>query len=153
MFIYAATGGRMEIIMNKYVKDFITRGLMFSGLGPVTVGIVYAILESTLKNFSLSGKEVLLAVISSYLLAFVQAGASVFNQIEHWPLPKSLFFHFLTLYAAYVLCYVVNAWIPLMWEVILIFTAIFVVSYFIIWTVVYLAVRSATNKMNSRLRG
>lgn len=139
--------------MNKYVKDFFHRGLIFGGFGPVIIGIVYMILQKTLSDFSLGGGEVCLAIVSTYLLAFVQAGASVFNQIESWSVPKSLFFHFASIYAAYVLCYLANTWIPRRIEVILIFTAIFVVAYFIIWTAVYLAVRSVSKKMNAKLAG
>lgn len=53
-------------------------------------------------RFLLTGGQVCLAIISTYLLAFLQAGASVFNQIGAWTLPKSLFCRFATLYAAYV---------------------------------------------------
>ena len=30
--------------MNKYVKEFLIRGMMFSGLGPIVLGIIYAFL-------------------------------------------------------------------------------------------------------------
>ena len=31
--------------MNCYVKEFLKRGLMFGGFGPIVAGIVYLILE------------------------------------------------------------------------------------------------------------
>lgn len=127
------------------------RGLLFGGFGPIILGIIYAILQGTLKDFSLSGGEVCLGIVSIYLLAFVHAGASVFNQIEHWPLAKSLVCHFGLLYAAYVLCYVSNAWIPFVPEVLAIFTAIFVALYFVIWVTVYLSVRAASRRFNSKI--
>ena len=138
--------------MNKYVKEFFHRGLIFGGFGPVILGIIYFIVSKTVENFSLSAEEVLLGIVSIYILAFVQAGASVFNQIEEWPLPKSLLFHFLTIYLAYTLCYVLNSWIPFVTEVMLIFTAIFVVGYFVIWITVYMCVKTASKKMNKKLR-
>lgn len=137
--------------MKKYVKEFFHRGLMFGGFGPVVVGIIYVILENTLSEFSLTGGQVCLAIVSTYLLAFVQAGASVFNQIEEWHLSKSLLVHLATLYIAYTLCYVVNTWIPFEPTVLLIFTAIFLVVYFIIWIVVYIAVKSTSKKLNAKL--
>ena len=137
--------------MNNYLKSFLHRGLLFGGFGPVVVGIVYAILAETLPEFSLSGGEVCLAIVSTYLLAFLQAGDTVFNQIEHWSVPKSLFCHFLTLYLAYALCYIMNTWIPFVPQVLLIFTGIFVGLYLIIWLTVYLSVRAAGNKMNKKL--
>ena len=112
--------------MNKYVKEFLHRGLLFGGFGPVVVGIVFAILQYTVEGFSLGGTQALLAIISTYLLAFVQAGVTVFNQIEHWSTVKSLLCHFGSLYAAYSVCYVANSWIPFEPMVLVIFTAIFV---------------------------
>lgn len=138
--------------MNKYLKDFLLRGMMFGGFGPIVLGIIYFILSKTLNDFSLGGTEALLAIVSTYLLAFVQAGASVFNQIEHWPIAKSMLCHFATLYFAYSLCYVANTWIPFEWSVIAIFTAIFVAVYLVIWTVVYFFVKVTSKKLNSELK-
>ncbi len=138
--------------MKKYIKEFIHRGLMFGGFGPVVVGIVYMIISKAETNFSLSASEVFLATVSSYLLAFLQAGATVFNQIEHWSLPKSLLCHFATLYLAYSLCYVVNTWIPFEPIVLLFFSAIFVVVYFVIWLTVYFCVKNTSKKFNDKIR-
>lgn len=137
--------------MNKYLKIFLHRGLIFGGFGPIVVGIVYAILEKAVDGFSLEGTEVLLAILSTYLLAFLQAGATVFNQIEDWPLPKSLLCHFTTLYLAYSVCYISNSWIPFIPEVLLIFTLIFVAVYFVIWIIVYFSVKATSKKINSKL--
>ena len=119
--------------MKKYGKTFFLRGMMFGGFGPIIAGIIYAILQNTIKDFSLTGVQVCLAIVSTYILAFVQAGASVFNQIEEWPLAKSTLFHFLSLYLVYTLCYLVNTWIPFEPVVLLVFTAIFALWYFVIW--------------------
>lgn len=138
--------------MNKYVKEFFHRGLIFGGFGPIILGIIYLIISKNVESFSLSAKEVLLGIVSIYILAFIQAGASVFNQIEEWPIPKSLLFHFLSIYLAYALCYILNSWIPFVPEVLLIFTAIFVVGYFVIWITVYICVNAASKKMNKKLK-
>ena len=137
--------------MNKYVKEFLHRGLVFAGFGPIILGIVFAILEGTVDGFSLGGGEVLVAVLSTYAIAFVQAGASVFNQIEHWSLAKSLFFHFGSIYLVYVVSYLANTWIPFEPLAVLIFTAIFAVVYFVVWITVYLIVRGCEKKLNSKI--
>ncbi len=134
--------------MNKYLKEFLHRGLMFGGFGPIVAGIIFLILSYTVKDFSLGGTEMFMAIISTYLIAFLQAGASIFNQIEHWPLAKSLGCHFLTVYLAYTLCYLVNTWIPFVPMVIVIFTAIFLAVYLTIWFTVYFIVKAASKKMN-----
>ena len=137
--------------MNKYVKEFFHRGLMFSGFGPIILGIVYFILSKTINNFTLSGGEVLSGIISTYLLAFVQAGATVFNQIENWGISKSLLCHLLTLYVVYSLCYVANTWIPFEPKVLLIFTVIFMAFYFIVWGIVYSIVKTTSKNLNAKL--
>lgn len=137
--------------MNKYLKSFLQRGLAFGGFGPIVVGLVLFFIDLAGGTVALNGSAMLLAVVSSYILAFVQAGASVFNQIEEWPLTKSLFCHFSLLFVAYSLTYVLNSWIPFEPMVLLIFCIIFVAVYFIIWITVYLLVRAHTKKLNARL--
>jgi len=124
---------------------------MFGGFGPIILGIIFFILSKTLDNFSVNAGQILFGIVSTYVLAFVQAGASVFNQIETWSLPKSMLFHFSTLYFVYVMCYVLNSWIPFEWQVIAIFTAIFVAVYFIIWIAVYFSVKAASKKLNLQI--
>ncbi|MBE6733162.1 MAG: DUF3021 domain-containing protein [Ruminococcaceae bacterium] len=138
--------------MNKYLKIFIHRGLIFGGFGPIIIGIIYAILQEKVDGFSLNGIQVLVAIVSIYLLAFVQAGASVFNQIESFSVPKSLFYHLSLLYLTYVACYLINNWIPFNLTVILIFTAIFLTIYFVIWITVFFSVKIVSKKLNAKLQ-
>ena len=138
--------------MNQYVKQFLHRGFLFAGLGPIVLAIIYLILSHTVAGFSLSGDEVFLGILSVYLLAFVHAGVSVFNQIEEWSLGKSLFCHLGSLYLAYSLCYLLNRWIPFRVIAFLIFTAAFVLGYFVIWLTVFLIVRATSKRLNKKLR-
>ena len=116
--------------MNKYLKEFLHRGLMFGGFGPIVMGIVFFIIEKTVDGVSFNATEVLLAIVSAYLLAFIQAGATVFNQIEDWPLPKPLLCHFVSLYIAYSGCYLLNTWIPFEPMVLVIFSVAFTATFF-----------------------
>lgn len=138
--------------MNKYVKTFLHRGLIFGGFGPIILGIIYVVIQMNNNDFSLNGVQTLVAIVSIYLLAFVQAGASVFNQIESFSVPKSLFFHLLFLYVAYVFCYLVNNWIPFDPKVLLIFTAIFLVVYFSVWVTVVFILKITSRKFNAKLK-
>ena len=137
--------------MNKYVKEFLHRGLMFSGFGPIIFGIIIFIVSKTTDSFILEAGEVLIGIVSTYLLAFVHAGASVFNQIEHWGIGKSLLCHLSTLYVAYSICYVINTWIPFEPKVLLIFTVIFMAIYFIVWGIVYSIVKTTSKNLNAKL--
>lgn len=134
-------------------KEFCHRGLMFGGFGPIIMGIIYAITDKTAASFSLGGMEVLTAVVSLYLLAFVQAGTSVFHQIEKWSASKAALYQLGSLYVMYVACYLLNSWIPFRLSVVLVFTAIFVVGYFVIWFAVYLSVKAACRKLNEKVQG
>lgn len=138
--------------MNKYVKEFLHRGLMFGGFGPVILGIIYWILSVKLADFEIGGFDIFLGIASTYLLAFVHAGASVLNQIEHWSLPKSTLLHFLTLFVVYSLCYIGNTWIPFDPKVIAVFFAIFVAVYFAVWITVYLSVKATSKKFNAKIK-
>jgi hypothetical protein len=137
--------------MNKYVKEFLHRGLIFGGFGPIVLGIIYVILEKALPEFSLNTIQYFIATVSVYIIAFVQAGTTVFNQIEHWSIPKSLFCHFSMLYVAYVGCYLVNSWIPFDIKVIIIFTAIFATTFFAIWIAVFISVKLTSKKLNKKI--
>ena len=137
--------------MNKYVKEFLHRGLMFAGFGPIIVGIIYFILSYTIKDFSIGGKETFVAILSVYILAFVHAGSSVFNQIEHWGIMKGLLCQLGTLYITYLICYLINFWITFEIAVVAIFTAIFVVGYLAVWGIVYLCVKVNAKKLSDKL--
>ena len=137
--------------MNKHVKLFLHRGLIFGGFGPIITSIVFFFVDLSINNFSLNGNEILIAVISTYMLAFVQAGASVFNQIEDWPITKSLLCHFSILFVAYSLCYIVNSWIPFKPIMLISFFLVFTITYFVIWFTVYLIVRKTSESFNEKL--
>lgn len=138
--------------MNKYLKMFLHRGLIFGGFGPVVIGIIYLILQNTVANFSLGGNEVFRAIISTYLLAFVHAGASVFNGIEEWGLAKSFGCHFAVLYAAYSVCYIINDWVPRSLTGFGIFTGVFVGFYLIVWAIVVISIKAASKEFNKSLK-
>ena len=142
----------MKPTVSSPVKEFLHRGLIFGGLGPIVMGIVYFILHRTQDNFTLGGDEVFLGIVSVYLLAFLHAGASVFNQLEHWPVAKSTLCHFGILYVAYALCYILNSWIPFEPVVLGIFTAVFVGMYLLVWLIVYISLKLYEKKLNRFLK-
>lgn len=137
--------------MNKYLKNFLIRGLIFGGFGPIILGAVLCMVDLSGIDLELNGVDILLAILSTYILAFVQAGASVFNQIEHWSLARSLGLHFSVLFIVYTFTYLVNSWIPFEPMAILIFCLIFVLIYFTVWLTVYFSVRAYTKRMNEKI--
>jgi hypothetical protein len=138
--------------MKRNLIKFIHRGTIFGGFGPIIIGIIYLILSFTLDNFSVTGAEIFTAILSTYLLAFVHAGVSVFNEIESWSVGRSMLCHFSVLYVAYSLCYLINSWIPFDITVFLIFTGIFIVSYLIVWLTVFIIVKRTGRRLNDSLK-
>ena len=138
--------------MKKYAVEFVKRGLLFSVFGPIVMGIVFWIIELTGVDLNLSGGQTLLAIVTVSVLAFVQAGSTVFHQMETWSPLKSALLQLLSIYVVYIATYLLNSWIPLRWEVILIFTIVFVVTYFSIWVTVIMVTKSTANKLNSNLK-
>lgn len=136
--------------MNKHLKVFLYRGLIFGGFGPIVLGIIFFIIDKSV-DLTLSGESVFIAIISTYLLAFIQAGASVFNQIEEWSLAKSALIHFTILFITYSAVYVLNSWIPFEPLMLLIFFFSFLIIYLIIWLTVYFSVKAHTKRLNLQL--
>ncbi len=134
------------------VKDFFLRGLLFAGFGPMILGIVYLVLHYHLEDFTLTGTTVFRGILSTYLLAFIHAGSGVFHQIESWSPGKACLCQLSLLYASYVLCYVLNDWLPFEPLAVAIFTAVFAVGYGIICLTVYLSVHAAAKRLNRSLR-
>ncbi|MBR6782674.1 MAG: DUF3021 domain-containing protein [Clostridia bacterium] len=134
------------------VKKFFIRGLMFGGGGPLVLGIVYLCLHRALEGFSLSGFEVFLGILSTYVLAFIHAGSGVFHKIESWSPSKACLCQMSLLYASYILCYVLNDWLPFEPLAIAIFTTIFVVGYGAICLTVYLSIKAYAKRLNRSLR-
>lgn len=139
--------------MNRYLKSFLHRGLIFGGFGPVVAGIVFLILGLCIGDAAtLGGVQVFTMIVSTYLVAFVHAGSTVFNQIDEWSPVKSCSLQLLTLYLVYTVCYLVNSWIPFELAVIGIFSAIFIVAFLAIWLGVYFTVRAVSAGLNQKLR-
>lgn len=137
--------------MNKNLKAYLHRGLLFGGFGPIVVAIVYAIVGVATKDNLITTTNFLLATISSYILAFLVAGSSMFYQIEHWGLTKASLLHALSLYVAYLCCYLLNSWIAFDIINVLIFTGIFIVGYLVIWLIIYISIKHTEKKLNKKV--
>ena len=133
------------------IKEFIKRGLMFSGLGPIVVGLVLYFVSLSNDDFYLEGWQILLAIISGYLLAFIQAGTSVFHQIERWAPLKRLGLQLLCLYFIYSGTYLINDWLEFNYLIIIIFTVIFILGYLLICLIVLLVNKILCKRFNKSL--
>ena len=128
--------------MNTYAKGFLLRGLIFAGLGPIVCGIVFWILELSKVDTNITGGQMLLAIITTYVIAFIHAGTSIFPTIEKWSKLKAMAIQGVCLYSVYTIGYLINNWIPLDWKIIAIYTGVFIIGFLIIWGIAYLTTKA-----------
>lgn len=139
--------------MKKFLKEFLLRGLICAGGGPIVLAIIYGILGATGAVEAFSPREVCLGILTITLLAFVAAGMTAIYQMEQLPLPMMILIHGGALYLAYLLTYLMNGWLQKSLLPIAVFTGIFVAGYAIIWLIIYLVEKAKTEKLNKLLKG
>lgn len=137
--------------MRKVIIDFIHRGLLSFGFGPVVLAIVYLSLQKGNVIQSVTINEVCLGIFTTAALAFVAGGANMIFQIERLPITLAILIHGGILYISYITVYLMNGWLK--WGVIpvLVFTGIFVVGYFVVLAVVIIITRKRTKRLNAIL--
>ncbi len=135
--------------MKKFWLEFIKRGTLFAWVGPTIVCIVWACLKGFGVVEMLDVNTVILAVISSMLMAFIAAGITAIHQMEQIPKGMAALIQMSVLYIDYLGIYLLNGWMPL--NAVGIFTIIFLACFAIIWAIIYLTVRSSVKKLNSQI--
>ena len=138
--------------MKAFLKEFFLRGLVAAGGGPVILAIIYGSLGAAGTVDSLSPREVCLGILTITLLAFMCGGMTAVYQFEKLPLPWAIGLHGTVLYAAYILIYLINGWLQRKIVPILVFTAIFLAGYGLIWAAIFLITRAKTRKLNRMLQ-
>ena len=138
--------------MKKFWKEFMLRGLICAGGGPVVLGIIYGILGATGVVEAISPSSVCLAILSITLLGFVAAGMTAIYQMEQLPLPIMILLHGGALYLAYIVTYLMNGWLQQSLVSILIFTGIFLAGYGLIWCFIYWVERAKAKRLNQLLK-
>ena len=137
--------------MKKFWKDFLLRGLVSCGFGPVLLAIIYGILGACGVIETLTAGEVCKGILTITLMAFVAGGVSAVYQMEELPLFSAILIHGVALYLDYLLIYLVNGWIADGVKPLVIFTLIFVAGYALTWAVVYAIIRKDAKKLNDCL--
>ena len=139
-------------ILKKYFKDFLFRGLVSMGFGPIVLSIVYGILELCEVVNKLSVNEVVLGYLSITALAFLCGGMTVVYQIEELGISKAITLHGIALYVAYAVVYLSNNWLKDGLIPFLVFTVIFAVGYALVWLVIYLITKRGTDSINKKIK-
>ena len=138
--------------MKKFWKEFFQRGMVAAWGGPIILAIVYWILGLTDVVKTLDVNQVVLGVVTSTIMAFVAAGITAVYQVEKLPLMHAIVLHGLVLYIDYLGLYLLNGWLANGIVPFLVFTAIFVVGYAIVWLIVTFVIKRNANQLNQKLK-
>ena len=139
-------------ILGKYYKDFITRGLVAMGFGPIVLAIVYGILGITGVAEVVTVVEMTFGIFTITALAFLAGGITIVYQIEELALSKAITAHGIILYICYAVVYLANNWLADGIIPFVIFTVIFVVGFLLIWLIIYFITKNETDKVNKNLK-
>ena len=138
--------------MKKFVLEFLRRGLIAAGIGPIVLAFVYLILQQASAIETLSVNQVCIGIFSITALAFIAGGMNAIYQIERLPLMVAILIHGGILYISYLVTYLLNDWLDFGVMPIVVFTAIFVVGYIVIWAIIYSIIKRNTAKLNKMLK-
>ena len=137
--------------MKKHVKEFLHRGLLCMGFGPIVLAIVFAILSLCGVVQTLTVSEMVLGIFTITIMAFMAAGVTVVYKIEELPLLYAILIHGITLYIDYLAMYLVNGWLNDGITPLIVFTVIFILGFLLTWTIVYLFIKKDIEKMNKKI--
>ena len=138
--------------MKKFVLEFLRRGVIASGIGPIVLAIVYLILKQSAAIDTLTVNQVCVGIFSLSALAFIAGGMNTIYQVERLPLMTAILIHGGVLYIGYLGTYLLNDWLDFGVMPVIVFTAIFVVGYIVIWAIIYSIIRRNTAKLNEMLK-
>ena len=132
--------------MKKFIVEFLKRGAIFAGLGPLILAIVYFFLHLNGVVEMVPVTKMIAEIISSLILAFIAAGISAVYHVEKLQLGIAGLIQGSVLFADYIFFYLAMGWMPFRWDVIALFTAIFVVIFALIWLIVKKAEQEQNQK-------
>lgn len=138
--------------MKKHVLEFLRRGVVACGFGPMVLAVFYLIMQRQGIMENLTVNEVCLGIFSLSALAFIAGGMNFVYQIERLPLMIAILIHGGVLYISYLVTYLLNDWLESGVVPILVFSGIFLLGYLAIWAVIYSVIKKRTDKLNESLR-
>lgn len=137
--------------MKKFALEFLRRGLVACGFGPIVLAVLYLVLKQHGVE-TLTVDEVCLGIFSLTALAFIAGGMNAVYQMERLPLMLAILIHGGVLYAGYLAVYLLNGWLQQGLTPLLVFTAVFVIGYLVIWVIIYSVTKQKTAMLNQMLQ-
>ena len=84
--------------MKKFTLEFLRRGLIACGIGPIVLAVLYLILHQQGSLETISVTQVVTGIFSLTALAFIAGGMNAIYQIEQIPLMAAILIHGVVLY-------------------------------------------------------
>lgn len=137
--------------MKRFWLEFLRRGLMAAAGGPLVLAIIYGILGSTGAVAALTPKEVCIGILTVTFMAFIAAGITAIYQTDRLPLMLAILTHGGVLYLDYLIMYLLNNWIQRSFTAIIVFSAIFISGFALVWVIIYFTTKAKTAKINQNL--
>ena len=134
--------------MKAFLKEFVKRGSMFCGGGPLILAIIYMFLPVETVGVS----HIVTEILTSLLLAFIAAGISAIYTVEKIPYPTAGLIQGSVLLADYLTIYLINGWIPVTWQSITMFVTIFVAAFLTISLIIYHSIKVQIEKLNKQIK-
>ena len=138
--------------MKGFASNFMLRGLIACGFGPIVLGIIYLSLYCHGVVDTVSVSEMCMGIFSISVLAFISGGMTAIYQVEKLHIMTAILLHGGVLYVAYLVTYLINNWLEEGVIPFLVFSGIFVVGYAIIWAIIYAINRKRIAKINAILK-
>ena len=138
--------------MKRNVMEFVRRGFIACGFGPLVLAVLYLVLQRHASLETLSVNQVCTGIFSLSALAFIAGGMNVVYQIERLPLMGAILIHGIVLYISYLGTYLINGWLEWGKTPIVVFSGIFVFGYLLIWVGIYSITKRNTEKINRILK-
>lgn len=138
--------------MKGFISNFVLRGLIACGFGPLVLGAIYLTLNISGVVDTVSVTEMCMGILSIFVLAFVCGGMTAIYQVEKLHIITAILLHGGVLYAVYLATYLINNWLEEGLIPLLVFSGIFVVGYIIIWAIIYAINRKRIAKINAILK-
>lgn len=137
--------------MKKFILDFIKRGLIAAGFGPLILTTFYYGYNFATGYNPTSVLEINKNILSSLLLAFIAGGISAVFKIEKLSIGIATLIDAVVIYLDYLFFYLFNNWIEMSFMTLIIFTLCYIISYIIIWLCIYHQVKTQIQKVNQKL--
>ena len=136
--------------MKLFIKKFCKRGLMWGAwVGPTVLTIVWLCLKRAGIVDTLSVEQAVKSILTTEILGFIAAGVSTIYTIESIPTAIAGLIQCAVMYADYMIIYLINGWLPK--QYILMFTAIFLTGFAMIWFAIYISILIKVDRMNKLL--